>query len=214
MINSINSEQRKHIITIEDPVEFRHKNTKSIITHREVGKDSDVAEFSDGIRSSLREDPDIILIGEMRDQETALAAIQAAQTGHLVFATLHTNSAAETISRLIDLFPPQKSDTIRVSLAQSLRLIISQKLPKSMTGSRILAYELMYNMKEIQNLIIKEKENFASQINSKMDNNIKEGMTTLSRSLIRMVREGKLSKKEAFEFSNDKDGFSKIAGDL
>ena len=203
IINEINQEKTKHIVTIEHPVEFRHKDVKSLITHREVGEKSDTKSFSDGLRAAVRQDPDIIMVGEMRDAETAIAALQAAQTGHLVFATLHTNSAPETVVRILDLFPPEKADSIRVSLAESLKLIISQKLVPTVDNKRVLSYECLFINNNIKNAISSDKLNFVNTIKESMNTNYREGMLTMNRSLKLLLDEGKITKEMAFEYSND-----------
>lgn len=198
LINYINGNVKKHVVTIEDPVEFRHKNNRSLISHREVG--SDTESFFSGLRAALREDPDIILIGEMRDPETALAAMQAAQTGHVVLATLHTNSAAETVTRLLDMFPPEKSDSIRTSLAQALLMIISQKLPPTLTKKRALCYEILLANQQIKASIIRDKQGYDTKIKDVMDMKAGEGMITMSRNLANMVRKGVIDENTAKEY--------------
>ena len=143
------------------------------------------------------------MVGEMRDAETALAALQAAQTGHLVFATLHTNSAPETVVRILDLFPPEKADSIRVSLAESLKLIISQKLVPTVDNKRVLSYECLFVTNNIKNAISSDKLNFVNTIKESMNTNYKEGMLTMNRSLKLLLDEGKITKEMAFEYSND-----------
>lgn len=205
IIAEINSNFSKHIVTIEHPVEFRHKDNKALITHREVGKRSDTLSFTDGIVAAVRQDPDIILVGEMRDADTALAALQAAQTGHLVFATLHTNSAPETIVRLLDMFPPEKADSIRVSLGESLKMVISQKLVPSTDGKRILAYECLYSNINIKNAIIQDKKSFVTTIREQMHTKYREGMLTMNRCLYDRYKSNKITMEKAYEYSSDKD---------
>ena len=205
IINEINQEKNKHIVTIEHPVEFRHKDIKSLITHREVGENADTQSFSDGLRAAVRQDPDIIMVGEMRDAETALAALQAAQTGHLVFATLHTNSAPETIIRILDLFPPEKAGSIRVSLGESLKLVISQKLVPTIDNKRVLAYESLNVDTNLKNIIIAETKSFVSSITQHMHANFKNGMITMNRCLSKLYEEGKITQEMALEYSNDRE---------
>lgn len=213
MINEVNKTKKKHIISIEEPVEFRHKKNKSMITHREVGKNGDTSSFANGIKAAVREDPDLILIGEIRDTETAMAALQAAQTGHLVFATLHTNSAPETLIRLLDMFPSDKADAIRVSLAQSLRLIISQKLVETLDHSRVLAYEFLFSNPTIKSAISKDRESFVNTIREQMNTQYKQGMQTMNRSLFSRYKEGKISIEKGEEYSSDRDEFIKLIAD-
>ena len=211
IINDINEKQKKHIITIEDPVEFIHKSKKSVITHREVGQDADTPTFYSGLKAALREDPDVILVGEIRDEVTALAAMQAAQTGHIVFATLHTNSAPETILRLIDMFPPEKEKSIKVSLATSLRMIISQKLAPTVDNNKTLLYELLINNTMIQNLIISETFNdvqVASAMNSAR--NTEDKMLPLEYCILDRLKKGIITKETAIEFANNKNNMNKI----
>lgn len=200
LINEINETVRKHIITIEDPVEFKHTNKKSVISHREVGDGNDTESFFTGLRAALREDPDIILVGEMRDAETSLAAIQAAQTGHIVLATLHTNSAAETITRLIDMFPPEKALGIAASIAQSLLMIISQKLIPNTAGRRMLAYEILYNNSTIKQLFVNDIKAIDVKIRDQLKASYNEGMIGLPRFLADKVKENIVSKNIALEY--------------
>jgi len=155
MIDYINSRKREHILTIEDPIEFVHENKTCVINQREVHRDTH--SFNNALRSALREDPDIILVGELRDLETIRLAISAAETGHLVFATLHTNSAPKTIDRIIDVFPAEEKSMIRSMLSESLRAVISQTLMKKIGGGRIAAHEIMLGIPAIRNLIREDK---------------------------------------------------------
>lgn len=205
IINDINEKESKHIVTIENPVEFRHKDIKALITHREVGEKSDTKSFSDGIRAAMRQDPDIILVGEIRDAETALAALQAAQTGHLVFGTLHTNSAPETLVRFLDMFPADSADSIRVSLGTSLRLVLSQKLVPTLDNKRILAYECLYNNNNIRNAIISDKTSFTNTIKEQMNTKYREGMINMNRSLYDIYKQGVISLEMAYEYSSERD---------
>lgn len=201
IVNYINEHSKKHIITIEDPVEFRHKNKSSIITHREVGEGADTKTFFSGLKGALRQDPDIILVGEIRDAETCLAAMQAAQTGHIVLGTLHTNSAPETITRIIDMFPAEKVKTVLTSISQSLLAVISQKLVPNKNGGRTLAYELMINSEPIKQILNSgEGSNFAKQIESKMIALRNEGMETLVYRLSTLVQNNIIDEEVALEF--------------
>lgn len=188
MLNEINTSAAKHIITIEDPVEFYHHDIKSLITHREVGLYSDTKTFESGIRAALREDPDVIQIGEMRDAETALSALQAAQTGHIVLATLHTNNCAETILRLIDMFPSDKTKGVKNSLANSLLMILSQRLVKNVEGKYILVYEILTKSKAIATTLLKDDFK-GTAILDIMTQNLNEGMLPLNYCLKRRVEE-------------------------
>ena len=161
IINEINKSRNANIITIEDPVEFIHKDNKSIISHREVGKQTKT--FSSALRAALREDPDVILVGEMRDLETTSLALTAAETGHLVFGTLHTSGAPNTINRVIDVFPPEQQEQIRAQLSTSLKMVVTQRLFKTKDGqSRVGAFEIMKNNSAVQNLIREAKIFFIS----------------------------------------------------
>ena len=218
MINYINQMFSKHIITIEDPVEFKHTNAKSIISHREVGEGNDTETFFTGLKASLREDPDIILVGEMRDAETALAAIQAAQTGHIVLATLHTNSAAETVTRIVDMFPPEKARGITTSLAQSLLMIMSQKLVPDISETRMLAYELLFNVPTVKGHIINDFDVIDIKINEVLRRLHNEGMVGMPRFLADAVQAGKVKKEVALEYiggiGSQIDEFKRYVGDL
>ena len=179
MIDFINTNRSEHILTIEDPIEFIHQEKKCLINQREVHKHTD--SFSNALRASLREDPDIILVGEMRDLETIRLALTAAETGHLVFGTLHTSSAAKTIDRIIDAFPAEEKEMVRVMLSESLQAVISQALIKKQDGSgRVAAHEIMVCTAAIRNLI---RENKGSQMYSAIQTGSKDGMRTLDQSL-------------------------------
>jgi twitching motility protein PilT len=208
IIDYINHLYTKHIITIEDPVEFLHTSDVSLITHREVGLRADTITFEKGLKAALREDPDIIMIGELRDAETTLAALQAAQTGHIVFATLHTNSAPETILRVLDMFPAEKAKSIKTSLATSLKLIISQKLGTSISNKKILLYEMLINNTQIQNLIIKDDFNDIKISEIMLGNMTNEhSMLPMNYCLMKRLEDKnpdlKISKKVAIENSSD-----------
>lgn len=198
MIDYINETKSKHIITLEDPIEYLHTHKKSIINQREVGVDTET--FANGLRASLRQDPDIILVGEMRDLETISTAITAAETGHLVFATLHTSSAPTTIDRIIDVFPPHQQGQIRIQLANVLQGIISQRLfvRKDVKG-RIAATEILVSVPSVTNLIRNEK---IHQIPSVMQTSKALGMHTLESSIQALVSSGKISLEEARPYMN------------
>ena len=198
MIDYINETKSKHIITLEDPIEYLHAHKKSIVNQREIGVDT--GSFANGLRASLRQDPDIILVGEMRDLETISTAITAAETGHLVFGTLHTSSAPTTIDRIIDVFPPHQQGQIRIQLANVLQGIISQRLfvRKDATG-RVAATEILVSIPAVSNLIRNEK---IHQIPSIMQTSRALGMHTLETSVQSLVSSGKISLEEARPFLN------------
>ncbi len=185
MIDQINSNSSKHIITIEDPVEFIHKNKKSLINQREVGNST--LSFANALKSALREDPDVILVGELRDIETIQLALTAAETGHLVLGTLHTSSAAQTINRIIDVFPSEDKSVIRTMLSASLKAVISQRLIKKKGGGRIAAHEVMIANSSIRNLIREDK---IPQINSIIELGKKSGMCLMRDSLNELFNKG------------------------
>src|SRR5476651_2569932 len=194
MINYINESRDGHIITIEDPIEYYHAHKKCVVTQREVHVD--VPSFSEAIRRALRQDPDVIMVGEMRDLETIEAAISAAETGHLVFGTLHTNSAAKTIDRIVDAFPANMKDMIRTQLASSVQAVISQVLCKKIGGGRIAGYEIMVNTTSIASLI---RENKTFRINSDIQTGAGLGMITMDTHLMSLVNRELISPDEACE---------------
>lgn len=197
MIDRINSEQAKHIVTIEDPVEFLHTPKKSTISHREV--ENDTKDFNSGLKYVLRQDPDVILIGEMRDSETIAAALTAAETGHLVFATLHTNSAPKSINRIIDSFDATAQSQIRAMLASSLQAVVSQTLVPKVGGGRIAAWEIMVNNDAIANLI---RESKVHQIYSTMQlGQTQSGMQTQTQNLVALVENGIIDMDDAINFA-------------
>ncbi len=196
-IEWINENHSSHILTIEDPIEFVFKNKNCLIRQREIGEDT--FSFSNALKAALREDPDIILVGEMRDLETISLAITAAETGHLVLGTLHTSSASQTIDRMIDVFPPQQQQQIRVQLSTSLIGVISQTLCKTRENKRKLAAEILVNNTAISNLI---RESKSSQIYSQIQVGAKFGMQTLEQSLSELLEKGVITKEEAFLRSN------------
>jgi len=192
MVDYLNEEEFGHILTIEDPIEFVHQSKKCLINQREVHRDT--LGFNEALRSALREDPDIILVGEMRDQETIRLALTAAETGHLVFGTLHTSSAAKTIDRIIDVFPAAEKEMTRSMLSESLRAVISQTLLKRTGGGRIAAHEIMLGTPAIRNLI---RENKVPQMYSAIQTGQGMGMQTLDQCLQDMVRKSLVNKVEA-----------------
>lgn len=192
-INCILETQKRHILTIEDPIEFEfHHSKHSIIHQREVKRDTQ--SFASALRAALREDPDVIYIGEMRDLETIQLAITAAETGHLVLGTLHTSSAAKTVERIVDVFPAEQQEQARLQVSTSLAGIMSQTLCKNTEGKRSLAYELLINTPAIGNLI---RERKVSQIYSQLQTGSKEGMNTLEQCLMSLMEAGKISRQEA-----------------
>ena len=194
MINYINQKRSGHIITIEDPIEYYHDHNKCLITQREVG--DDVPTFSEAIRRAMRQDPDVILVGEMRDLETIEAAISAAETGHLVFGTLHTNSAAKTVDRIVDAFPANMKEMIRTQLATSLVAVVSQVLCKKEGGGRVAGLEVMVTTTSIAALI---RDNKTYRINSDIQTGAKLGMFTMDTHLMSLYNRGLISAREAFE---------------
>lgn len=196
MINIINSEQASHIITIEDPIEFIYQQDKSIIDQREIGIDTD--DFLGALKEVFREDANVILIGEMRDSDTIAAAVTAAETGHLVLSTLHTNNASQTIDRIIDSFPAEQQGQIRLQLASSLLGIFSQRLIPRMAGGRIPAYELLINNKAIANLI---REKRTHEVDTVIETSSHEGMVDMNRCLIDLVQRGEISLESAYEYA-------------
>ena len=192
IINQINESKPANIITIEDPVEFIHTDKKCIVSQREVGKQTE--SFAKALKGALREDPDVILVGELRDLETIGMALTAAETGHLVFATLHTSGAPNTINRLIDVFPPEQQGQIRAQIAESLKMVITQKLFKKKDGSgRISAFEVMVCTAPVKNLI---RENKIHQIPSVMQTSQREGMITMEKSIEGLIGSGIISNVE------------------
>ncbi len=202
MINHINQNRYEHILTVEDPIEFVHNSQKSLINQREVHRDTQ--SFNNALRSALREDPDIIMVGEMRDLETIRLALTAAETGHLVFGTLHTTSAAKTIDRVIDVFPAAEKDMIRSMLSESLQAVISQTLLKKVGGGRIAAHEIMVGTPAIRNLIREAK---VAQMYSAIQTGRRDGMQTLDQNLKELVDAGKITSKAAQSKAASKDLF-------
>jgi twitching motility protein PilT len=202
MINHLNELKYEHILTIEDPIEFVHQSKKCLVNQREVHRDTHG--FTEALRSALREDPDIILVGELRDLETIRLALTAAETGHLVFATLHTSSAAKTIDRIIDVFPAAEKSMVRSMLSESLRAVIAQTLLKKVGGGRIAAHEIMIGTSAIRNLIREDK---VAQMYSAIQTGSSVGMQTLDQNLQELVRQGVVARQEAMHRAANKDLF-------
>ncbi len=200
MINHKNENEYGHILTVEDPIEFVHESKKCLINQREVHRDT--LGFNEALRSALREDPDTILVGEMRDLETIRLALSAAETGHLVFGTLHTSSAAKTIDRVVDVFPAAEKDMVRAMLSESLRAVISQTLMKKNGGGRVAAHEIMIGTPAIRNLI---RENKIAQMYSAIQTGQQYGMQTLDQNLQNLVRQGVVSRQVAMQKAANKD---------
>jgi twitching motility protein PilT len=208
MIQYILDNEPVHVITVEDPIEYLFKHSKGIVNQRELGQD--VPSFSDALRSALREDPDVILIGEMRDRETIEMALRAAETGHLVFGTLHTNTAISTINRIVDVFNAEEKDQIRTQLSISLQGIISQRLLPKIGGGRVLAYELLIPNAGIRNLI---KENKLPQIYALMQSGqAQTGMQTMNQHLRKLYGMGFITKEDALKYSPDPKELARLMG--
>ncbi|MEX1074273.1 MAG: type IV pilus twitching motility protein PilT [Burkholderiales bacterium] len=204
MVNHINENEEGHILTIEDPIEFVHESKKCLINQREVGPHT--LSFSNALRSALREDPDSILVGEMRDLETIRLALTGAETGHLVFGTLHTSSAAKTVDRIVDVFPAAEKEMVRAMLSESLRAVISQTLLKTKDGAgRVAAHEIMIGTPAIRNLI---RENKIAQMYSAIQTGAQIGMQTLDQTLQDLVRRNVVSMGEARAKAMNKDNFA------
>ena len=202
MMDHLNNTVYEHILTVEDPIEFVHESKKCLVNQREVHRDT--LGFNEALRSALREDPDIILVGELRDLETIRLALTAAETGHLVFGTLHTSSAAKTIDRIIDVFPAAEKDMVRAMLSESLRAVISQSLLKKNGGGRIAAHEIMIGTPAIRNLIREAK---VAQMYSAIQTGQNVGMQTLDQNLKMMLSQGLITKADAHTYAANKDDF-------
>ncbi|MDR0292970.1 MAG: type IV pilus twitching motility protein PilT [Oscillospiraceae bacterium] len=208
MVDYINSTRACHILTVEDPVEYVYTQKKSIIHQRDVGVD--VASFAASLRSAMREDPDVILVGEMRDYETISAAVTAAETGHLVLSTLHTTGAAMTIDRVIDVFPPHNQQQIRTQLASVLKGVITQTLlPRAEGKGRVAAFEIMLGTDAVLNLI---RENKGHQLDSTIQTSARQGMVLLDNYLADLVRKGVVRREHALEKANDRTEFLSAVG--
>jgi twitching motility protein PilT len=205
MVDKINNEESKHIITIEDPIEFTHKSKKSVIVQREVHYDT--YSFSAALRSALREDPDVVLIGEMRDLETIASAITIAETGHLVFATLHTNSASQSIDRMIDVFPPHQQPQIRAQLANILMAIASQRLIPTIGGGRVAAAEILVATPAVRNII---REGKAHQLEAVIQTGAEFGMQSMDKQLVELIHAGTITYDEARNFAVDMEELDRL----
>lgn len=205
VLDQINSEKAMHILTIEDPIEFTHKSKRSVVAQREVHYDT--YSFNAALRSALREDPDVVLIGEMRDLETISAAITIAETGHLVFATLHTNSASQSIDRMVNVFPPHQQPQIKAQLANVLKAICSQRLVPAIGGGRICASEILVATPAVRNII---REGKTHQLDATIQTGGKEGMQSMDRTLADLIQAGQISYDEALNFAVDADDLNRI----
>jgi twitching motility protein PilT len=205
LVDKINTERAQHIITIEDPIEFTHKSKKSVVVQREVHYDT--YSFSAALRSSLRQDPDVVLIGEMRDLETLSAAITIAETGHLVFATLHTNSASQSVDRMIDVFPPHQQPQIRAQLSNILMAICSQRLVPAIGGGRVVAAEILVTNPAVRNII---REGKAYQLDGVIQTSADQGMQTMDRTLAALVQSGVITYDNAYEVAVDLVEFQRL----
>ncbi len=205
LISKINEEQSKHIVTIEDPIEFTHTSKKSVIVQREVHYDT--YSFNAALRSALRQDPDVVLIGEMRDLETIASAITIAETGHLVFATLHTNSAAQSIDRMIDVFPPHQQPQIRSQLSNILVAICSQRLVPKIGGGRVVAAEILVGTSAVRNII---REGKTHQLDAVIQTGAEHGMQSLDRNLVQLIHEGSISYESAKEVAVDVEELDRL----
>jgi twitching motility protein PilT len=202
MVDHINKNEYGHMLTIEDPIEFVHTSQKCLVNQREIHRDT--LGFNEALRSALREDPDFILVGELRDLETIRLALTAAETGHLVFATVHTSSAAKTIDRIIDVFPAGEKPMVRSMLSESLRAVISQSLLKKVGGGRIAAHEIMVGIPAIRNLIREDK---VAQMYSSIQTGQQFGMQTLDQCLQDLVKRGLVTRQQASSYAKNKDSF-------
>lgn len=205
LVDKINNERAQHIITIEDPIEFTHRSKKAAVVQREVHYDT--YSFSAALRSSLRQDPDVVLIGEMRDLETISAAITIAETGHLVFATLHTNSASQSVDRMIDVFPPHQQPQIRAQLSNILMAICSQRLIPAIGGGRVAAAEILIANPAVRNII---REGKAHQLDAVIQTGADQGMQTMDRTLVSLVQNGTVTYDCAREVAVDLNEFERL----
>jgi twitching motility protein PilT len=205
MINVVNEKRHSHIITLEDPIEYLHSHKKCIVHQREIGTDTN--SFANGLRASLRQDPDVILVGEMRDLETISIALEASETGHLVFATLHTNDAPSTVERIIDVFPAHQQQQVRIQLASSLNGVISQQLlPRADGSSRVAALEILIATSAVKNII---REGKTHQLVSAMQTGGKYGMVVMNNYLVDLYQKGLIEYEEALRRSDDPDYIKK-----
>ena len=203
LIDTINKTREAHVITLEDPIEYLHRHDKSIVNQREIGLDA--TSYADALRSTLREDPDVILVGEMRDYDTISIAVRAAETGHLVLSTLHTIGAASTVDRIIEIFPPYQQQQIRVQVANVLEAVISQQLIPTADGQdRAAAFEVMLSNSAVRNLI---RESKSYQLGSVIETNRASGMITMDEAILDLVRSGRITKEMALQFSQNPEQF-------
>ncbi len=205
MVNLVNEERAAHILTIEDPIEYVYEQKKAIIDQREVGIDT--IDFQSALKGAFRQDVNVMLVGEMRNAETIGAAVTAAETGHLVLSTLHTNTASQTIDRIIDSFPPGQQDQIRIQLASSLVGIFSQRLIPRIAGGRIPAYELLINNNAVSNLI---REKRTHEIDMVIETGFEQGMIDMNRSLIELVRAGEITSEHAYAYSTNPKNLERL----
>jgi len=200
MVDYINDTRAEHVLTIEDPIEFVHKDKKAIITQREIGEDTE--SYADGLKMAMRQDPDVVMIGEMRDPETTSAAITAALTGHLVFATLHTIDAVQTIARIVDMYPPHQQPLVRIQLAECLRAIISQRLLPSTKGGRVPAVEILINTPHVRKQI---EDNKSQEIVQALAKGQFYGMLTFNQSLVKLFKDGLATEAEVLAAASSPD---------
>jgi twitching motility protein PilT len=206
IVDKINSEKACHILTIEDPIEYTHRSKRSVIAQREVHYDT--YSFSAALRSALREDPDVVLIGEMRDLETISSAITIAETGHLVFATLHTNSAAQSIDRIIDVFPPHQQPQVRAQLSNMLMAICAQRLVPAIGGGRVVAAEILIANPAVRSII---REGKTHQLDTVIQTGADQGMQTMDRTLVKLIQTGVITYDNAREYAVDLTEFERLA---
>ena len=204
LVDVINSTQNVNVITLEDPIEYLHRHNKAIVNQREIGVDS--FSYTSALRAALREDPDVIMVGEMRDLDTISTAITAAETGHLVLSTLHTTGAANTIDRIIDVFPPHQQQQIRIQLAGVLESVISQQLLPKVFGGRVAAFEVMHTNTAIKNLI---RESKTHQIDNIIQTNRKFGMMMMDDAIMELYMRGEISKETALEYAQDQQNMKR-----
>jgi twitching motility protein PilT len=202
ILDRVNRRMSRHIVTIVDPIEFVHTNDRSIFTQREIGPD--VSSFAEGVKAAIREDPDCLLVGEMRDLETMRMALTAAETGLLVFATLHTNSAAKAVDRIIDAFPASEQEQIRIVLAETLRAVVAQQLLKKRVSGRVPAFEVLLGSSALSNAI---RESKTSQINNQIQTGRSRGMISMDQSLLELVRAGHVDPEAALDRAFDRENF-------
>lgn len=204
IIDHINQTKNAHVITLEDPIEYLHRHNKSVVTQREIGIDTE--SYSAALRAVLRQTPDVILLGEMRDYETIKTALTAAETGHLVISTLHTVGAASTIDRIIDIFPPNQQQQVRVQLSSVLKAVVSQQLIPSVNGTLVPAFEIMFLNNAIKNMI---RESKIYQIDTVISSSAEEGMVSMDASLMKLYREGIISDTTAISYSSNGESMTK-----